>query len=322
MKIAFVWDWDVVEHQTIGWQDGLAAALKEIERRGHHLGVFCPGDISRELIHPYFQIHIRKNLDLAIEEFEPDVILMWADQTRPNAQPLFKLGRPMALCFAGGNPFGDNLDIWDHIFVESEYYKVRYNDEGYDNVSIAFGTNTELFTPVPNQPKIFDTIFPATFAHWKRHGLYAEAVRGLKSLAVGLIQPNGIDEGSWKDTLEKGSVILPHVTAEVLRYLYSASKICVVTSGSDGGSQRTVLEAMAMNIPLIVTDSNKFDYAWGHGTFECEPDPREIRSYINALLDGEQDINTRDYVLEYWSEKNYADSLLEGLEKINEVPTL
>lgn len=315
MKIFFVWDWPVVDHQTIGWEDGLAAAIKVISNQGHHIEVFCPGEISREINHPYFQVHLRKHLDIAAEQFEPDVILMWGDCTRPNAEVLSKLGIPMALCFAGGNQFGDTVDYFDHLFVESDIYLQNYLNKGYD-ASIAFGTNTELFKPMPSQPKMFDTIFPATFAHWKRHGLYSEAVKGLKSLAVGLIQPNGIDESAWRDCQARGTVILPHVTADVLRYLYGASRVCVVTSESIGGSQRTVLEAMAMNIPLIITDSDKFDWARGHGVFEAEPRVEEIRGFIDAILDGDHEVNTRDYIVENWSERNYANALIEGLEKI------
>lgn len=318
MKIAFVWDWPPEQSQVIGWQDGLAAALRELQRRGHTVNVFMPDTKNYVIYHPYFDITVSQNIAEFIHAVEPDtdVVLMWGDATRPNAEPLSELGIPMALCFAGGEPFGPTEHLFKHIFVESNYYQIRYKDGGRSAVSIAFGCNTELFQPMPSQPKLFDTIFPATFAHWKRHGIYAEAARGLRSLAVGMIQHDGIDAGSWQDTQTKGTVILPHVTADVLRYLYAASRVCVVTSSSVGGSQRTVLEAMSMNIPLVITDSDKFDYCWGHGVYEAEPTAESVRGFIDAILDGDHETNTREYVLANWSERNYADALEKGLADI------
>jgi len=55
------------------------------------------------------------------------------------------------------------------------------------SVSIAFGTNTDLFTPVPEQKKIFDTCNFSTYAGWKRHHLYAEATKDLLSVTAGYI---------------------------------------------------------------------------------------------------------------------------------------
>lgn len=320
MKIAFVWDWPPVQSQVVGWQDGLAAAVQELKRRGHEVWVMMPmqetnNGQSYVIHHPYFDILVTPDISNAIRMTKPDVVLMWGDATRPNAEPVSKLGIPMALCFAGGEPFGPTSRLFQHIFVESQYYLQRYTADGWNNVSIAFGCNTELFTPIPEQPKIFDTIFPATFAHWKRHGIYAEAVKGLKALAVGMIQSNDIDSGSWQDTRRKGTMILPHVTADVLHHLYAASKICVVTSSSAGGSQRTVLEAMSMNIPLIVTDSDKFDMAWGH-CYEAEPTPESVRGHVMALLDGTPDCDTRGFVCSNWSHIQYADAIEKGLEKI------
>lgn len=221
----------------------------------------------------------------------------------------------MAICFAGGEAVTYNTPYFDHIFVESEVYKTKLNEAGYDNVSIAFGTNTELFKPVSGQPKLYDTLFPGTFALWKRHQLYAQAVQGLRSLAVGYIYEDHEQE-CWQDCLKNGVMIMPHVSAETLRYLYAASHVVVVPSLSSGGSQRTVLEAMAMNIPLVVTDSDKFDYARGHGVWEADPTKESIRGIVDVLLDGEPEVDTRRYVLDNWSEFNYAEALEKGLKSI------
>jgi glycosyltransferase involved in cell wall biosynthesis len=304
MNIAFVWDWTPNFEQTITWKDGLAAALKELEHRGHTVTRYADTDIV--IPNEYGTIH-----PINIDDIRgADVILHWADMTRPHALPMTNLGKPMAICFAGGEVLGENVGLFDHIFVESEVYKRVLEEKGYP-VSIAFGTNTDLFKPV-NQPKVFDTIFPATFAAWKRHDLYAKATKGLKSLACGYMYDTHEQE-CWKVCLANGVAVLPHVSADVLHRLYAASRVCVIPSMSSGGSQRTVLEALAMNIPVIVTDSDKFD--WAHLT-RVEPDITKIRESIDFWLRHERGIDTRDYVLENWSHIQYADALETGLKKI------
>jgi glycosyltransferase involved in cell wall biosynthesis len=302
MRIAFCWDWEPSYQLANDLDDGLAAALRELEKRGHHVSRFTCGEYK-----VVNNIVFTKDMVSAVKADNPDVILHWADLTRRNAKPLAELGIPMALCFAAGDVKGDNSGLFDHIFVESEIYKQRFEEIG-ENVSTAFGTNTTLFSPI-QQAKIFDTIYPSTFAEWKRHALYAEATKGLRSLAVG----GQHEQPCWDVCVENDITVIPHVSAETLRYLYAASKVCVVTSSSADGSQRIVLEAMSMDMPVVITDSDKFDFARGH-VFESSADPHDIRVMVNLALDSE--VNTRDYVVKNWSEFSYADSLEAGLEKI------
>jgi len=308
-KLAFLWDWNPDYTQATVWEDGLAGAIKELINRGHEVKLFTTG--SPNIIkNKYFDITVTDEVVKDIGEFNPDVILHWADMTRPHAQPLMALGKPMAICFAGGEPLGANVELFDHIFVESQVYRATYLRNGY-KTSIAFGTNTALFKP-QQQTKMFDTIFPATFAAWKRHDLFAKASEGLKSLAVGYMYEKHETE-CWQVCLDNGVMVLPHVPHYVLPRLYSSSRVVVIPSKSEGGSQRTVLEAMAMNIPVIVTDSDKFDFAEGR-VFKSEPNVEDLKLMIRMALDTE--CNTRDYILENWSEYTYADALEEGLRSI------
>lgn len=312
MRITFLWDWEPNYYQALTWQDGLAAAVKELSTR-HTVQVMTTG--QRNVIkNPMFDILVSDDVVSDVNEFNPDVILIWGDMTRPHAKKLKVFNIPMAICFAGGEVVTEQTPLFDHIFVESKVYKKKLEETGYDNVSIAFGTNTDLFKPVDKQPKIYDTIFPATFAGWKRHEVYARAVEGLTSLACGYMYDDH-EQDCWGVCLARGVQVLPHVSAETLRYLYAASRVCVITSESAGGSQRTVLEAMAMNVPVIVTDSDKFDFARGF-VFEAEPTPQSIRGYLDALLGPEHWISTRDYVVDKWSHLTYARSLEEGINKI------
>jgi glycosyltransferase involved in cell wall biosynthesis len=133
----------------------------------------------------------------------------------------------------------------------------------------------------------------------------------MKALAVGYMYEDHEQE-CWQECLRMGVTVLPHASAQVLHRLYAASKVCVITSMSSGGSQRTVLEAMAMNLPLVVTDSDKFDYLTDE-CFRVEPEAEAIRGAVKALLDGERTINTRQHVLDNWSHLVYADKLEAGL---------
>lgn len=310
MKLAFIWDWPPTMSQTLSWEDGLAAAIRELQRRGHAVRLFMPDTSEYVIKHPYFDIEVCEDIPYAVRAFEPEAILLWGDMTRPNIRPLRMLNVPLLICFAGGEVNHQNAGLFDHIFVESQVYLDHFQAQGLP-VSIAFGTNTELFQPV-EQAKAFDTIFPATFALWKRHNLYARAVEGLRALAVGYMYDDHEQE-CWQDCLAHGVTILPHTSAQVLRYLYAASEVCVIPSLSSGGSQRTVLEAMAMNLPLVVCDSDKFDYL----TDEClrvAPTPEALREAIETQRG--RVVQTRDHVLAHWSHLTYADALEKELEAL------
>lgn len=310
MKIAFVWDWKPNYWQSYTWADGLAAALVELQKRGHEVTVYA--DTDQDIPNPLLFIQPISLLYLALEVRDnPDVILHWADATRPNARPLQKWGIPMALCFAGGEPMGETVHFFNHVFVESQVYKDIFKKNDIP-CSIAFGTNTDLFKPV-EQPKTIDAIFPATFAAWKRHDLFAKAVSGMNALAVGYMYADHEKE-CWQICIDNGIPVLPHVSAEVLHRLYAASKSVVITSQSSGGSQRTVLEALAMNIPCIVTDSDKFDY---EGVIRVEPTIEAVRdAFYRAIDPHNAHQNTRDYILNNWSHIKYADALEKGLKSI------
>lgn len=314
MKLSFVWDWPSYDPQTFTWQDGLAAAIKKLSQR-HEVQILTCSMNGQDytLYHPYFSIQVSTDIRRDVALFKPNVILMWGDCTRPNAAPLSELNIPMALCFAGGQVDGPTYGYFDHFFVESQSYKERFEALG-KSVSTAFGTNTDLFKPIPEQQKVFDACLPATYAGWKRHHLYAEATKGLRSVTAGYIVADEDPIIGWVQ--KTGSLALPHVDPQVLRYLYAASKTCCITSFWTGGSQRTVLEAMAMNIPVIaMKDSDKtseYVYECGQGLV-VDPEPEKIRNAILQLRDTE--VNTRDYILDKWSEHKYAQSLEDGLCK-------
>lgn len=322
MKIAFIHDWEPDIFQEMTWQDGLAAAIAVLKQR-HDVEFFTVGkkmDLQHPLVGTIHFVPAGEEFVEAVKASNPDVIWHWADATRPHAEPLRALGKPMALSFAGGNPFGPTWHLFDHIFVESNSYLAQYQNVGGLSVSTAFGTNTKLFDPshaqVKGQSKIFDVCFPATYCDWKRHKLFAESVKGYSSITSGFMYEDH-ETYCWEAAQQAGSLALPHVSAETLRHIYAASRTCLITSHWTGGSQRTVLEAMAMNVPLItMADSDKTS----EYLMDCEeglvvaPEPGAIREALQESI--HKKVNTRDYILSKWSEEHYANAIESGLKKI------
>jgi glycosyltransferase involved in cell wall biosynthesis len=302
--------------------------LRELRKRGHEVEVFTfcneiEGTILRDVL-AVRCMQADSELRQELEAYKPDVLLHWADCTRPNANIGRDLGIPQAICFAGGTPFGPTWNNFDLFFVESDEYKEAL-EKANVRVITAFGTNTRLWDP--NEPRLmeqkrtFDVCFPATFAAWKRHDVFARAVKGYESVCAGYMYPDH-EQWCWQVAQKSGTLALPHTPAANLRHVMAASGVCLVTSQNNGGSQRTVLEAMAMNVPVIVMeDSHKTsEYvrkaeALGYAVGKVVP-PQEhlIRQAIDECL--QMKANGREYVKQAWSEVTYADALEQGLNEI------
>lgn len=319
MRIAFLWDWDIVPEHAITWKDGLARAIQILGTR-HEVAFFAVGTYT-DYPHEYFTIRSRPAGDVLvkeIEDFKPDVILHWADFTRMHARPLSKLGIPMALCFAGGNTQAENCYRFSHVFFENEEYKAKFEQETGISCSIAFGANTELFSPKLEMKKQFDVCNFSVFADWKRHKLLIQSTldidRELRVVCSGHKYYDH-EQYCWQYPMSMGALILPNMSADAVSHMMAASKVCLLTSSSQGGSQRTVLEAMAMNIPLVICDdsSKLLEYVKEGGGFVANhDDPRDVYNKIIEAMNV-KDWNTRDYILSKWTENHYADAIEKGL---------
>jgi hypothetical protein len=317
MRIAIIWDWENATEQTITWKDGLCAAIKSLCTR-HDVKFYTIG--RRQIIpHEYFPIHVVPSSDLVedVKEFSPDTILHWADCTRPHAEPLGKLGIPMALCFAGGDTMAENWYRFAHVFVENDEYKQKF-DEQEVACTVAFGTNTGLYTPIENAQRNIDVYFPATFADWKRHDLFYKSVAGLRAMCAGYMYEER-ERYCWEEPMKRGVTVVPHVSAATNRFLMAQSKVILVTSKNIGGSQRTVLEALAMNTPVIVmSDSIKCsEYLKGIGREDwiVDPEPAKIREKIEQVM-AQEPVDTRSALFGHWDEETYASRIEEGLKSI------
>lgn len=300
MKIAFCWQGFSGRYGK--WWDGLYAAMKLIEQE-HEVKYFDTPDV-----------HL-------INDYKPDVVLYWeapVTQRGKDAENWFNvcaLPFPKALLFAGGPLKAIDVKDFDLVFVESQI-----NEDDCERQGIpyrrAFGTNTSIFKPMV-ESKLYDGFMQATFAGWKRHDLFAGALRD-KGAVAGRRQLH--DDNGYKECVKLGVHIFPEQSGEEVAKLINKSHCVVNTSNEEGGGQRCTLETMACGIPVIVmADSVKcreFVEESGGGIV-VEPNIGAIRDAIE-LCKKPNDMGEkgRRYVLSKWTEKNYADALLEGIKTI------
>lgn len=289
MRIAFFWQG--VSGRYGFWKDGLYSAMKHIEEK-HEV----------RYIEPW-------------EEVMPDeIVLYWESACTINGKDgenykrIQQLPNKKALLFAGGPVQKEWFFNFDHVFVEGEFNKQELYALDI-SCSIAFGVNEEIFFP-EKQQKTIDGFMQATFAGWKRQGLFAEAL-GNKGVLCGRYQEE--DQAAWLDS--ERAFRLPELPAEAVSKLINASHTVVNTSAYWGGGQRCTLEAMACNVPVIVmSDSPKnveFVAESGAGIV-CDPNADSIRNAMEQVKG--KDMVGRDYIMSKWTSKHYADNLLKFIE--------
>lgn len=301
MKIAFVWQG--FDGRYGAWRDGLWAAMKIVEK--HH-------EVR------YFDFPLATN---GIHEYNPDMVLYWeapctyAGKDRMNYWEVQALPYKKALLFAGGNLKPEWLEGFDLFFVESKINEEEFTALGKP-WKRAFGVNTQIFKP-EKQPKVFDGVFQATCASWKRPWIGSEAL-GNKYMVMGRYQET--DPIGFQRVRESGGLVLPEQTAEGVNSLINASHTVVNTSDFWGGGQRSTLEAMAAGIPVVVMEDSpknrEFVEESGFGII-VNPNPQAVKDGVETLKRLQLDPNKGiEYVKSKFTEQHYADAIMSGIESI------
>jgi len=311
MRLAVCNDWFDKKSAVYFNKDGILKMLDVLRKRdGWEIKFFKKHDRTFEWEHDYVDLSFSPDPVKQLLEWNPDAILGFSDFSRPYLKEI-EGKKPIALCYTGGR-FTNHKDVPDIVFVESKSYVDWMKPMGI-NVVQAFGTNTELFKPMPN-PKVFDAFFPATGASWKRQWLFAEAMKD-KGLIAGWWQPH--EPECLEVCYKNNTAVLHHQMPESINYLYSMAHTVLVTSQDNGGSQRTVLEAMACNVPVIAmadsTMTTEYLRECGQGEI-VEPNVPDIRKAVERLKDTK--VTTRDWILENYSEYIYADKVRDGILSI------
>lgn len=292
MRIAFAWD-GITEHYGKRFKDGLWAALKILEEK-HSIGYFEP------------------TAEQAIKEFKPDILLWWGALCEAVRSKVVSYPYKKAICFGGGPITESNVHGFDLYFTESKINEDEFARFGKPFLR-AFGVNENIWRPIQSE-KIYDGAIWATFALWKRHNLFADAV-GEKGLAIGRFQDHEKQCYEW--CKEKGMKVFNELPPEEAVKHVNQSHAAVNTSAFWGGGQRMTLEAMACNIPVIVmSDSPKnceyvLESGWGE---VVEPNPRHIQDAMKKWKG--QICNSRNYILSKWSSRHYAEALEKGLSQL------
>lgn len=273
MKIGFVWYWPRASKIFDNWRDGLTAALEIIAKK-HELNWFLDEGLPKKY-----------------EDF--DFVLFWGDSNLPPLKELPDVDTKYGICLSSDNALNlDNLRKMNVVFAESDPIVRRIRNEGIRCVK-AFGTDSDFYTPDPSFKKDIEYFYPATFSPWKRQSDIAHF--GPDLLCVGTVQPDGVTE--MQVCLENGvKVEEGYFPAEIIRDYYRRAKRVIIPAVH--GSERTVLEAMSMDVLPEVTNSENI----------------KTSSYIREYQLS-QAKSPRQFILSNYSHVKYAKQLLKGIEE-------
>jgi glycosyltransferase involved in cell wall biosynthesis len=269
-KIAVVWYFDKASEIFPNWKDGFRAAWKEIAKE-HEVNWF----LDKHYPDP------KDNWDF---------IYLWDDSNSEFFKKMdnYKCRKGISLTTNPQNY--DNLKKVDVVFCESTPVYELLRPHGLRTIK-AFGTDTEFYSPDLTVEKDIPYFYPATFSPWKRQSEIAYLSNNL--LCVGTVQPDGHKE---LDTCIDAHVQIEigYFPAKKIRDYYRRAKKVIIPAIH--GSERTVLEAMSMNVPVEVTDFHN----------------QKARSYLQEFEASDYE-STREFVLANYSEKMFARNLMRGI---------
>lgn len=261
-----------------GWCDGMYGAFQVLSEK-YNVRVFGyaehPATIKKDNM--YIQVtHNISSLKYWLDNFAPEYIFGWGTATHPWNEIQASKAKKILLYAGGAYDDANAQKIFNQIVVEN-----KSDTTHFQNSFHAFGTNTKVFRKIEGLQKMFPSLYPATFTLYKRHDLWAKAMPP-GSLAVGQMQDH--EPQCYEVCADNGHLIMPALPMDAMPMLYAQTQGVCLTPEHDGGCQRAALEAMACNVPVLVTDDSKA--AEFEGVWACPPDINEIgHAYLQMLFE-------------------------------------
>lgn len=267
MKIAFLWWFDKAEEIYDYWRDGLRGALEVIGKQ--------------------------HDVDIYLGEKEPDeeynFYLLWGDSNCAAIPLIAKRAGKSGIILTTMPDNIENLKLLDIVFCESKPVYEAVRAHGIRAVH-TFGTDTNFFTPDESIRKDIEYFYPATFSPWKRQRDIAHL--GKKLWCVGTLQPDGQED--LQACLDNNvHVAQGYFKVEHIKHLYDRAQNVIIPAVH--GSERTVLEAMSMNIIPEINKNNVKAYSF-------------FEEFRNSTFE-----SPREFVLKHYNAERYARKILGAL---------
>jgi len=228
-KILFVY-----EHQFNDiWQDGLNKAVELLGK-----------DFSVEKLNLFNQ---------TLKSVKYDFVLGWGAFGSRVDRFVRKMDGKKGLCIAGNSVSPTNMDAYDILFYETNWYKDQIKD--HRNIVRAFGINGDVYKNL-NRDRFIDYLSVGAFAYWKRQVKMLD--KDGYRMVIGEIQRSNIEESyDVIDRLLKGGVMVGDmIESKKLAELYNSAKRVYIPADINGGGERAVWEAMSCGCKVDIEDDN------------------------------------------------------------------
>jgi len=146
--------------------------------------------------------------------------------------------------------------------------------------------DVELFSPADKTPDKFTVIFVARFVEKKGPDILLEASRGINGLKVILIG-GGPMKARLVDLISENGLdaeVHGRVPNKALPELLQQASVYALPTHHEGGSPKTLLEAMACGLPIISTDGFGVDEVFQDGVEGIKVRVGDVEGLRKAIL--------------------------------------